>query len=146
MISFENIPQQLLVALIQGILFLIFLAFSQKFIMKPVNAMLEKRKKFMDDEGIHSTSSQKTLVELKEQYRLEIEKIHKNGAGIIFDHKERASEEARKFLDGEKREVDAMIGAKRSELLKAVDSLTREIDDKKAEFVNLITAKLWGSR
>ncbi len=138
MLSFD-----LTVFVIQTGLFILFLIFCSRFIIKPVQKMLEKRKEILNKENKHAISSQSTSRELKEQYRQQIELSHKSGIKIITSRKAEALAEMSLFMTEEREKTILFAERKRGEIIKSSESLKKEMITMRDEFVSLITKKLW---
>jgi F0F1-type ATP synthase membrane subunit b/b' len=134
----------LTVFLAQCALFLFFLFFFDRFVLSPIFAVLERRRKMLNTENEHAFESRRTSAELKERYRREIEEVHRSGGILLVNTKARANTEAQSYLEELRRKMHTMVESKKSDIEELSLCTSDELEDKRHEMLDTLSRALWG--
>ncbi len=134
----------LTVFLAQCALFLFFLFFFDRFVLSPIFAVLERRRKMLNTENEHAFESRRTGAELKERYRREIEEVHRQGGVLLVNTKARATAEAQNYLEELHNRMRDLVESKKSDIEELRLCTSDELEDKRREMLDTLTRTLWG--
>lgn len=110
----------------------------------PVYRILELRRTRLNIEGEHAGAARRTLDELTETHRREMEKVHRAGARILRDAKERGERDARSHLDAARAGTLAWCEEEKAKLAAMQAAAGSELDGIYDELSAMVEKKLWG--
>lgn len=134
----------LTVFLAQCALFLFFLFFFDRFVLSPVFAVLERRRRMLNTENEHAFESRRTSAELKERYRREIEEVHRSGGILMVNTKARANAEAQSYLEELRRKMHDMVESKKGDIEQVRLCTAGGLEEKRREMLDTLSRALWG--
>ncbi|HOW51351.1 MAG TPA: hypothetical protein PLV42_04815 [bacterium] len=134
----------LTVFLVQCALFLFFLFFFNRFVLSPIFAVLERRRKMLNTENEHAFESRRTSAELKERYRREIEEVHRQGGVLLVNTKARATAESQVYLEELHRKMQDLVESKKSDIEELRLCTSDELEEKRSEMLDTLSRALWG--
>jgi|GEM_PF-1330542 len=134
----------LTVFLAQCALFLFFLFFFNRFVLSPIFAVLERRRRMLNTENEHAFESRRTSAELKERYRREIEEVHRQGGVLLVNTKARATAEAQSYLEDLRRDMQALVESKKSDIEELRLCTSDELEEKRRDMLDTLSRALWG--
>ncbi len=132
------------VFLVHCALFLGGVLLFDRFLFGPVYPLLEWRRRRLNQEGAHAEEAHRTLEELKESYRREMEEVHREGARLLKEAKERAEEDARALLAQAREDLVQWCDATRAEFDREDKALHHEIAASYGTLVAAAAERLWG--
>lgn len=139
MIAFDPIP-----FVLQALLFPVFLYLFGRWVFDPIQGVLAERGRRLNREGAHADEASRTLSELKERYRREMEAVHRAGMSLLTQAKERAERDARDAVDRVSREMQEMVAAEREQAAHQCGMIFEEIRSHRSDLVEAMADKLWG--
>ncbi|MGI6395600.1 MAG: ATP synthase F0 subunit B [bacterium] len=141
MISFD-----LEIFLIQLVIFILFLLFTSKFIVKPVLAVTDRRKELLSDGRGSAEKAEIKASDYSGKYQSNISSAHSEGAEMMKKARKKASEDRFEFVQKEKERTANYLSNKRNAIMSAGETLTKVLQDSENELVSMVCDKLWGSR
>lgn len=139
MIAFDPI-----LFVLQALLFPVFLFLFGRWVFDPIQATLAERDRRLNREGTHADEASRTLAELKERYRREMETVHRAGMAMLAATKEQAEREARAETDRVSEETRKMVVARREEARHQCGTIFDDIRSHRRDLVEVMAEKLWG--
>lgn len=141
MISFD-----LEIFIIQMVIFILFLLFTSRFIVKPVLAMSDKRKDLLSEGRGSAEKAEIKASDYSGMYQFDISSTHKEGTGMMKKARKKASDDRFEFIQREKEKTVRYLGDNRARIKTAGETLSRELKDNEEELVSMICNKLWGGK
>lgn len=114
-----------------------------RFLFGPVYPLLERRRRRLNQEGAHAEEARRTLEGLKERYRREMEEIHREGARLLKEAKERAEEEAQRLLSHTRNEAAQRCDAAYAEAAAAERAMEEDLAVSYDGLIAAATERLW---
>ena len=141
MISFD-----LEIFIIQMVIFILFLLFTSRFIVKPVLEMTDRRQKLLADGRGTAEKSELKAADYLGMYQFDINSSHREGSEMIKAARKKASDDRFEFMQTEKAKSNQYISENRMKIKSAVETLEKGLKDSEAELVSLVCEKLWGGK
>lgn len=139
MISFD-----LQIFVIQLFIFIFFLIFTARFIVKPVMEMAEKRRDMLLLEKGTAEKAENKVIDHREIYEFDINSTHKEGAVIIKQLREKAFAERAYLANEGKIRIERFLSSNRKKVKENGKILQESLKEKETEMASLICEKLWG--
>jgi len=139
MISFD-----LEIFCIQLVIFILFLIFTARFIVKPVMKMAEKRRDMLLSEKGTAEKAENKVIDHREIYESEINSTHKEGASAIKQLREKALAERADIAKEAKIRIERFLSSNRIKVKESGKILQESLLEKEPEMASLICEKLWG--
>jgi len=139
MISFD-----LDVFLLQLVIFIFFLLFTSRFIVKPVNEMAAKRKIMLEQEKNNAEKIENKVEDYREIYEFDINSAHKEGSALLRKTREKAIEERTSFIKAEKELSEKFLAERRANIQEKGSVIISDLKEKESELTTLVCKKLWG--
>ncbi|HNT28680.1 MAG TPA: ATP synthase F0 subunit B [bacterium] len=130
--------------LLQALLFPVFLFLFGRWVFDPIQGVLAERDRRLNREGTHADEASRTLAELKERYRREMETVHRAGMALVAEAKERAEREARTTVEKVSDEMHEMVAAEQEAARQQCGVIFDEIRSHRGDLEEAIADKLWG--
>ncbi len=114
-----------------------------RFLFGPVYPLLEWRRRRLNQEGAHAEEARRTLEELKERYRREMEEVHREGMRLLKEAKERAEEEAKMLLSRVRTETAQWCSAADAETAAMERAMQQELMVSYDALIAAAAERLW---
>jgi F0F1-type ATP synthase membrane subunit b/b' len=141
MISFD-----LEIFIIQMVIFILFLLFTSRFIVRPVLEMADRRQKLLADGRGTAEKAEIKATDYLGMYQFDISSSHKEGAEMIKTARKKASDERFDFIQAEKLRTAAYIAENRMKIRSAGEDLRKGLKDNEDALVSMVCEKLWGGK
>lgn len=141
MISFD-----LEIFIIQMVIFIFFLLFTSRFIIRPVLGMAQRRIDLLSEKKSTAEKAEIKAADYLGMYRFDISSSHKNGAELIKSARKKASDDRFELMQNEKTKSNQYLSESRMKIIEAGETLKRGLKENEAELVSIICEKLWGGK
>lgn len=141
MISFD-----LEIFLIQLVIFILFLIFTSRFIVRPVLEMADRRQKLLSEGRNSAEKAEIKATDYLGMYQFDINSFHKEGSEMIKEARKKASDERFDLIQSEKAESVRYISENRMKIKATGEDLRKGLKDSEDALVSMICEKLWGGK
>ncbi len=141
MISFD-----LEIFLIQLVIFILFLLFTSRFIVRPVLEMADRRQKLLAEGRNTAEKAEIKASDYLGMYQFDISSTHKEGSAMLKAARKKASDERFDFIQAEKLRTAVYISENRSRIRSAGEDLRKVLKDSEDQMVSMVCEKLWGGK
>jgi F-type H+-transporting ATPase subunit b len=122
---------------------LVILYFALKhFLFKPVTAMLEKRKKSIEDSINDSEEKQRAAAALKTEYEEKLKGAHAESQRLVSEARDRANREAEGIVSDARQEAERLTARAREEIDRERERMMKELQGEVAGLALAAASKL----